>query len=118
MTKYITNHINENLKKENLKIRNYIKESNILDFTKKYNLNEEGKFTNYTINVYGKNVNCFLNKKLSDNGKNIIAHSNLIRHNSNFIHYYKEQKKQIISQELETLSIKGLVIQANLEKKK
>ena len=117
MTKYITNHINENLKKENLKIRNYIKESNILDFTKKYNLNEEGKFTNYTINVYGKNVNCFLNKKLSDNGKNIIAHSNLIRHNSNFIHYYKEQKKQIISQEIETLSIKGLVIQANLEKK-
>lgn len=117
MTKYITDHITKNLKEDNLKIKKYIKESNILDFTKKYNLNEEGKFTNYTINVYGKNVNCFLNKKLSDNGKNIIAHSNLISHNSNFINYYKEKKNQIISQELETLSIKGLVIQANLEKK-
>jgi len=94
--KYINKYITKNLKEDNLKIKKYIKESNILDFTKKYNLNEEGKFTNYTINVYGKNVNCFLNKKLSDNGKNIIAHSNLIRHNSNFIHYYKEQKKQII----------------------
>ena len=117
MTKYINKYITKNLKEDNLKIKKYIKESNILDFTKKYNLNEEGKFTNYTINVYGKNVNCFLNKKLSDNGKNIIAHSNLISHNSNFINYYKEKKNQIISQELETLSIKGLVIQANLEKK-
>ena len=117
MTKYISAHIYDNLQRENLKIKNYIKQDNILDFTKNYDLNEEGKFTNYTINIYGKNVNYFLNKKLSSNGKNIIANSNLLRHNSNFINYYQQQKKQIISQELEALSIRGLKIQAFIEKK-
>jgi hypothetical protein len=118
MTKNISDEMNDNLVKENAKIKNYIKEKNILDFTKNYNCNDESEFQDYIINIYGKNINCFLNRELSNNGKNIIASSNLMKHNNNFIKYYQERKNIIISKELESLSIKGLIFQASTEKKK
>ena len=118
MTKNISDEMNDNLVKENAKIKNYIKEKNILDFTQNYDCNDESEFQNYITDIYGKNINCFLNRELSNNGKNIIANSNLMKHNNNYIKYYQERKNIIISKELEALSIKGLIFQASTEKKK
>jgi hypothetical protein len=60
-----------------------------------------------------------LNKELSFNGINVIKGSYLISiHNNNYINYYQDITSQIISKELQNLSIKGLITQAAIEKKK
>ena len=118
MTKKIDEDIKNNLKNENSKIRQYINEENILDFIKEYNITNKEEFQNYLINLYGKTVNYFLDKDLSNEGKNIINNSNLINSHSNeYINNYMCVLKEMILKDLESLSINGLIIQASIEKK-
>ena len=56
MTKNISDEMNDNLVKENAKIKNYIKEKNILDFTQNYDCNDESEFQNYITDIYGKRL--------------------------------------------------------------
>lgn len=117
MTKKIDEHISNNLKIENSNIKKYINEKNILDFTKEYNIISKNEFQNYLINIYGKNVNCFLDKDLSNEGKNIIKTSHLINsHNNEYIINYSNKLKEIISKDLHSLSVEGLNFQAMIEK--
>ena len=120
MTNNIAEYINNNLIKENSKINKHIKEKNILNFIKKYNnIKNKDEFQNYIINIYGNNFNYFLNKELSINGINVIKGSYLISiHNNNYINYYQDIINQTISRELQNLSIKGVITQAAIEKKK
>ena len=120
MTSNIVDYIYNNLKLENSKINKCIKEKNILNFIQKYNnFKNKDEFQNYIIKVYGRNINYFLNKELSFNGINVIKGSYLVSiHNNNYINYYQDITSQIISKELQNLSIKGLITQAAIEKKK
>ena len=120
MTNNIAEYINNNLIKENSKINKHIKEKNILNFIKKYNnIKNKDEFQNYITNIYGNNFYYFLNKELSINGINVIKGSYLISiHNNNYIKYYQDIISQTISRELQNLSIKGVITQAAIEKKK
>ena len=124
MHKFMTNNIAEyiynNLIIENSNIRKYIIEKNILNCTNNYNnIKNKHEFQDFTINVYGKTINSFLNKDLSNTGKNIIKTSYIISiHNNNYINFYLDIINQIISKELHNLSINGLISQAVIEKKK
>ena len=119
MTNNIVEYIYNNLKLENSKINKCIKEKNILNFIQKYNnFKNKDEFQNYIIKVYGRNINYFLNKELSFNGINVIKGSYLISIHNNYINYYQDITSQIISKELQNLSIKGLITQAAIEKKK
>lgn len=121
MTNNIGEHIYNNLKLENSKINKCIKEKNILNFIQKYNNNIKNKdeFQNYIVKIYGRNINYFLNKELGFNGINVIKGSYLVSiHNNNYINYYQDIINQIVSKELQNLSIKGLITQAAIEKKR
>jgi len=121
MTNNIGEYIYNNLKIENSKINKCIKEKNILNFIQKYNNNIKNKdeFQNYIVKIYGRNINYFLNKELGFNGVNVIKGSYLVSiHNNNYINYYQDIINQIVSKELQNLSIKGLITQASIEKKR
>lgn len=119
MTKDISGLIEKNLKEENLRIVNCINENNILDFTEGYNdVKNDKEFQDYTINLYGKNINYFLEKDLSRNGYEMIKNSNLINgYNTSFINFYNNTIQHTISNDLKQLAYEGLAIQADLERK-
>ena len=119
MVQNISISIENILREENSNIKRCIKEHNIFDFINKYNIKTEEEFQDYVINIYGSNINFFLNKSLSKGGYKLITNSDLINmHNNNFIKFYQNRVNEIISCNLESLSYEGLKTQADIEKKK
>mgnify|MGYP002624701860 FL=1 len=119
MTSNISEYIAQQIINENSNIKKYIAENNILNFINKYKVKTAQEFKDYVINIYGKNINYFLNKDLDKNGYNLIKTSQLIKeHLDKFINYYQNEVDKTISDKLSPLAIKGLMIQADTEKKR
>ena len=119
MVQNISNSIEKTLREENSNIKKYIKEYNILKFINEYNIKTEEEFQDYVIKIYGRNINFYLNKSLSKDGFKLIKKSNLINiHYNNFINFYESTVNKYISNNLESLSIQGIMTQADIEKKK
>ena len=119
MTMNISEHITQKLINENLNIKKYINENNIIDFINEYKIRSAQEFKDYVIKIYGKNINYFLNKDLDKNGYNLIGKSQLINeHLNQFINYYQKEVDQTISDKLSPFAIKGLMIQADVEIKR
>ena len=119
MTSNISDYIVQQLINENSNIKNYINENNIVDFINGYKVKTSQEFIDYVINIYGKNINYFLNKDLDKNGYNLIEKSQLIHeHLNNFINYYQNEVDKTISDKLSPFAFKGLMIQAETEKKR
>jgi hypothetical protein len=119
MTMNISEYIAQQLINENSNIQKYINENNILDFIKGYKIKTAQEFKDYIINIYGKNINYFLNKDLDKNGYNLIEKSQLINdHLNQFINYYQNEVDKTISDKLSPFAVKGLMIQADVEIKK
>ena len=119
MTMNISEYIAQQLINENLNIKKYINESNILDFINGYKIKTAQEFKDYVIKIYGKNINYFLNKDLDKNGYNLIEKSQLINeHLNQFINYYQNKVDKTISDKLSPFAVKGLMIQADVEIKR
>ena len=119
MTNQISRDIANNIKNENSNIKDYIYEQSILNFIKGYNFKSDEDFQNIVIDIYGYNINYYLNKNISKETISIIKNSDLINyHNNNFIKYYHEKVNSIISNEIKQLAYKFLDIQATKEQEK
>lgn len=117
MISNISNFVETLIRKDNLRIKKYIKETNILNFINEYNIKNDEEFQYYVATIYAKNINYFFNKDLTEDKINIFKNANLIlEHNKNFINYYKKIANNMINGNLESLSLKSLVIQADIEK--
>ena len=119
MTSNISEYIAQQLINENLNIKKYINENNILDFINGYKIKTAQEFKDYVINIYGKNIKYYLNKDLDKNGYNLIEKSQLINeHLNQFINYYQNEVDKTISDKLSPFAVKGLMIQADVEIKR
>ena len=119
MTSNISEYIGQQLINENLNIKKYINENNILDFINGYKIKTAQEFKDYVIKIYGKNINYFLNKDLDKNGYNLIEKSQLINeHLNQFINFYQNEVNKTISDKLSPFAVKGLMIQADIEIKR
>ena len=119
MVSQISKEITNNLMGENSNIRNYIYEQSILNFINGYNYKSDKDFQNTVIDMFGYNINYYLNKNIRKKTISIIENTDLIYfHNNNFIKYYHQQVNSFISNIKNKLAFDFLNIQAKKEKKK
>ena len=119
MVSQISKEITNNLMGENSNIRNYIYEQSILNFINGYNFRSDKDFQNTVIDMFGYNINYYLNKNIRKKTISIIENTDLIYfHNNNFIKYYHQQVNSFISNIKNKLAFDFLNIQAKKEKKK
>ena len=119
MTNQILSKLEKELITENHKIKKYIFERTILKFIQGYEVQNDDNFLKKIITIYGYNTHYYLGKDISEQTSSLIINNDSIRnHVINFINYYKQYVKSIISNELNNLAFKLLNIQAKLEKEK
>ena len=120
MTKNISNRINEILIGENAKIKKYIYEQSILDFTSNYKIvkNDED-FMDYLIKLISFNIIYFCEKKICS--KESIDYFkkdyiNKMINLENYMKYYKDLAKKIMEPKLKSFSIDFIDYQVEVQK--
>ena len=119
LMKNITNEIISRIKKDNSTIKNNLYETTISDFISNYihSYNDEN-FIQYCIDIIGKNIQYFLNKKMNKNCSDYINNSDLINSSiTQYINDYKKKINDIINPELEKYAIEFLNEQVKIQKK-
>ena len=97
----ISGWIQENLYKENCKIKNKINEEIILNLKKQDENQKEEEFQKNIINIYGKIINYYLNNpNISINTILDIQNSMFITNKNNYFKYIQKLEDNIISKEL------------------
>ena len=113
MTNQISKTIERNLINENAKIRNYIYEKIILNFTKGYENQNDENFKKSIVILYEYNIHYFLNKKIGEQTISLIKNGDIVRNSTaNFINYYHQKVNSMISNELKSLAYDLLDIQS------
>ena len=119
LMKNITNEIISRIKKDNSTIKNNLYETTISDFISNYihSYNDEN-FIQYCIDIIGKNIQYFLNKKMNKNCSDYINNSDIINSSiTQYINDYKKKINDIINPELEKYAIEFLNEQVKIQKK-
>ena len=120
MTNNISNNIINELIKENEYILKYINECTILEFTRNYNtIKSDNDFINFIINIFGININYFLEKKMNKNSIDFLRNEDIIKRNvSNYIKCYKDYTSILIEPILKSYPYKFIDYQVIVQKEK
>ena len=116
MTKNITKYLKKKLCDENKYIARYVYEKIILYFISNYKLvKKDEEFIDFIIELFGKNVEFFLEKKLSIESHNYFKEEE-INSITNYINKYKNISQELLEEQVKNFSVDFIDYQAKFEK--
>ena len=118
MCKNISDKIVKKIKDDNSYIKKYIYEKSILDFISDYvSINKDKDFNNYCVNIFGNNIEYFLNEEMSKKSFETFNNSPIIQNSlDQYIIDYKEYAKNKIEPTLDEFAINFLDEQVKIQK--